>query len=199
MKAPRILWVGEFPEQSVLDSMYHSHDLQELVQDQYTCKSSHGFSTKDRVFVNLHAADHLDRVLKTYPGSWCLRMSRHRPLFFALQSSPSSSIPSRPIVGAKHPDFSHLTKNIWTSKCSHLLVEHRYTPAFLLSPLLSSVHVPVDTLDPQIPHGSVVSALSDLVMNVCTSTSRDTLVPTKVGMNCSSDQISHNSNRPFTR
>ena len=71
--------------------------LYELEQQDLTHASSLGRSRIDRVYVNQHVCEQLDRRIGCIALPWVPHLSAHRPLFFYRRSAKHGDFTSRPL------------------------------------------------------------------------------------------------------
>ena len=73
-------------ETSFLSGVANPFGLYEVEQDDYTHDCALGRSRIDRVYVNQHVTDQLDRQVGCAALAWCPELSAHRPIAFYRRS-----------------------------------------------------------------------------------------------------------------
>ena len=144
-------WTGDSQNEeaySFLTTLVNGKGCQEIFQPLHTHEDGLVRSRIDRVYINQHQSDFLDKDVNSWVGSFPLDLSHHRPLHFHRKTRPpkinceSHSIPI-PARALRHSTFRPKLEQLWASWSDQL---QHCTPLEQLAELKRAIRITANSI-----------------------------------------------------
>ena len=103
-----------------------THNFHEIFQPLHTHEDGLVRSRLDRVYINHHPTDFLDKDIRAWVHSFPYEISHHRTLLFCRRSKPKRTkalgvCPPLPLAGVNHQDFRNKVEKKWQDNRDRLI------------------------------------------------------------------------------
>ena len=122
-------WTGDSQSKEAgifIKQILTPYDFCEIFQPLHTHEDGMVRSRLDRVYINHHPTDFLDKDIRAWVHNFPYEISHHRTLLFCRKRKPvRTKVPGvsspLPLAGINHPDFRSKVEKAWQDKREHLV------------------------------------------------------------------------------